>query len=210
VDPASGLQTPFSFGINLMEPSGIVETLRGDILVVDQSGPAGGQGRVNKITRAGAQSVFSNAGLFSDALGPKGLARGASGSLFVADRGYDNTNNPDGKVLRLNGANGAQAQLAFGGQLVDPTDVVEDPPRCFAQPATIVGSPGKDKLRGTRFGDVIVGLKGKDTIKGRGGKDLICGGPGPDNLVGGGKKDRCNGQGGEDVSKGCEKERRIP
>jgi Ca2+-binding RTX toxin-like protein len=42
--------------------------------------------------------------------------------------------------------------------------------------ATIVGTAGDDRLKGTRAADVIVGGKGVDEIYRLGGDDLICGG----------------------------------
>jgi hypothetical protein len=74
--------------------------------------------------------------------------------------------------------------------------------RCGGKTATIVGSLGKDVIRGTGGRDVIVGLGGKDKIKGRGGKDIICGGSGNDTLVGGAKRDRLFGGPGRDVLRG--------
>ncbi len=52
-------------------------------------------------------------------------------------------------------------------------------PSCFGEPATLVGTPGRDTLIGTPAADVIVGRTGADIIKGRGGRDLICAGLGP-------------------------------
>lgn len=72
------------------------------------------------------------------------------------------------------------------------------PPRCLGRPATIVGTPGRDILRGTRGDDVIAALGGADVVRGRGGDDLICGGPGADRLAGGAGRDRLLGRGGRD------------
>ncbi len=97
----------------------------------------------------------------------------------------------------------------------------EPVPRCLGRPATIVGTAGADRIRGTRRSDVIVGRGGADRIEGRGGADLICGGGGNDTLiggagddvlVGGAGRDRlrggrgddwCNGGAGRDVVTGC-------
>jgi hypothetical protein len=57
--------------------------------------------------------------------------------------------------------------------------------RCGGQAATIVGTPGKDRLRGTAGRDVIQALAGNDRIDGLGGDDVICGGTGRDTIVGG-------------------------
>ncbi|HEX5984156.1 MAG TPA: hypothetical protein VFY69_08120 [Solirubrobacterales bacterium] len=64
------------------------------------------------------------------------------------------------------------------------------PPRCFGREATIVGTPGSDRLVGTHRRDVIVARGGRDTVYGRGGNDLICGGGGRDLLRGGAGRDR--------------------
>lgn len=58
-------------------------------------------------------------------------------------------------------------------------------PSCQGKAATIVGTPGPDRLTGTGRADVIVGGAGDDVIDGLRGNDLICGGPGADRLLGG-------------------------
>jgi uncharacterized delta-60 repeat protein len=70
--------------------------------------------------------------------------------------------------------------------------------RCDGKRATIVGTNGKDRLRGTRHADVIVGLGGNDTISGLGGNDTICGGRGTDKLTGGSGNDYISGGPGND------------
>ncbi|MGH2692370.1 MAG: LVIVD repeat-containing protein [Actinomycetota bacterium] len=69
----------------------------------------------------------------------------------------------------------------------------------------VVGSVGKDVLRGTRGDDVLCGLAGRDRIKGRGGDDLIFGGTGRDSLFGGQGRDRCHGGAERDqLARSCE------
>ncbi len=58
-------------------------------------------------------------------------------------------------------------------------------PRCHGMPATIVGTPGDDRIRGTRGPDVVVALDGNDWVVGLGGDDVLCGNGGSDDLVGG-------------------------
>lgn len=80
------------------------------------------------------------------------------------------------------------------------------PPRCHGRPATIVGTPGKDRIVGTRGADVIVARGGADRVQGAGGDDLICGGRGADELRGGTGSDRVYGGAGTDVvfaDRGC-------
>ena len=69
---------------------------------------------------------------------------------------------------------------------------------CLGQPATIVGTAGKDVLNGTGGNDVIVGLGGADTINGGGGNDLICAGDGNDVVAGAAGRDRIDGGAGKD------------
>lgn len=73
---------------------------------------------------------------------------------------------------------------------------------CQGINATIVGTPGDDKLVGTRRNDVIDGLGGNDTIIGKGGNDKLCGGPGNDTLLGGSGNDKISGGSGADTIKG--------
>ena len=88
---------------------------------------------------------------------------------------------------------------------------------CDGQAATIVGTPGPDRLIGTRGNDVVVGLGGADVIRTFSGEDLICagrgadrvragiwadhvfGGAGHDRLIGGGGADRLAGNKGADL-----------
>jgi hypothetical protein len=61
-----------------------------------------------------------------------------------------------------------------------------------------VGTPGKDKLKGTKKKDGILGLGGNDKLSGKKGKDGLCGGQGKDKLKGGPGKDKLNGGPGKD------------
>ena len=75
-------------------------------------------------------------------------------------------------------------------------------PKCMGKPATIIGTAGKDTLRGSPRADVIVAKGGRDLIKGRGGKDLICAGGGNDTVIGGGGADVIASGAGNDTVKG--------
>ena len=70
--------------------------------------------------------------------------------------------------------------------------------RCGGRRATKVGTPGADRIRGTRRADVIAGLGGRDVIRGLGGKDTICGQGGRDRLLGGPGRDLLLGGRGPD------------
>ena len=74
-------------------------------------------------------------------------------------------------------------------------------PRCAGRRATIVGTPGRDRLRGTRRADVIVALRGNDRVAAGAGRDIVCGGAGDDHLIGGRGRDRLLGGPGRDRTK---------
>jgi uncharacterized delta-60 repeat protein len=80
-----------------------------------------------------------------------------------------------------------------GGEGQGAGDPPPPAPRCAGKPATIVGTAGRDRLRGTRRADVIVALGGNDRVIGRGGNDVVCGGRGRDLLSGGRGRDRLSG-----------------
>ncbi len=69
---------------------------------------------------------------------------------------------------------------------------------CRGIPATIVGTPGADRLVGTGGPDVIAGLGGGDNVLAFSGRDLICSGGGNDRIVAGSALDRVFGGGGAD------------
>lgn len=71
------------------------------------------------------------------------------------------------------------------------------PPTCQGRPATIVGTPGDDRLTGTSGPDVVVARGGDDRVRGLGGDDLLCGGPGADDLLGGPGDDELRGGAGK-------------
>lgn len=73
---------------------------------------------------------------------------------------------------------------------------------CFGVPATIVGTNGNNRLKGTSRDDVIVGLGGNDIINGKGGNDRICGGKGKDVIIGGRGNDFLDGGSGFDILSG--------
>ena len=70
--------------------------------------------------------------------------------------------------------------------------------KCKGRSLTIVGTQGKDRIKGTKGRDVISALGGNDRVRGGRGKDVICGGRGNDRLRGGVDKDRLVGQNGKD------------
>jgi Ca2+-binding RTX toxin-like protein len=75
---------------------------------------------------------------------------------------------------------------------------------CHGVAATMVGSRGFDRLRGTDGRDVIVGFGGNDKIHSRGGRDLICGRHGDDDVTAGPGRDRIlGGPGSDDIWAGA-------
>ncbi len=70
---------------------------------------------------------------------------------------------------------------------------------CNGLAASIVGTPGADRLKGTPGADVIVGLGGADAITAADGDDHICGGSGPDTISASSDNDTLLGGSGSDV-----------
>lgn len=83
-----------------------------------------------------------------------------------------------------------------------PHDIVVQPRRCGGRFPTLVGTTGRDVLRGSRFADVISTLGGRDVVRGLKGNDVVCGGKGRDRLLGGAGRDRLLGGAGRDVLRG--------
>ncbi|HEY1237248.1 MAG TPA: hypothetical protein VGE91_02855 [Solirubrobacterales bacterium] len=86
------------------------------------------------------------------------------------------------------------------------------PRRCGGRVATVIGTAGRDVLRGSRGPDVIATGAGRDRVVGGRGNDRICtgagrdvirGGPGRDTLVGGRGGDRIRGGPGRDRCPGA-------
>lgn len=103
---------------------------------------------------------------------------------------------PDGEELAA-GSDPLAADSDGDGvdDAVDPLPTVID---CEGYPATIIGGPSADNLRGTNGDDVIHGLGGDDRIDGKRGNDVICGGSGHDDLKGGSGDDTIHAGAGDD------------
>jgi Ca2+-binding RTX toxin-like protein len=76
------------------------------------------------------------------------------------------------------------------------------PAACAGTDATIAGTRGSDRLRGTDDDDVIAAKGGDDTVIGLRGDDLVCGRGGDDTLRGKGGDDTLRGGGGKDQLRG--------
>ena len=83
-----------------------------------------------------------------------------------------------------------------------PAEARAPRPSAPASATTIMGSAGRDRLKGTRKADVIAGLGGNDTVNGLAGNDIVCGGAGADKLTGGAGADHLLGDAGADILTG--------
>ena len=125
------------------------------------------------------------------------MALEASGQLVVAD--FTAGGPPgDGSVFRVNVGSGAITPVIEGEPLARSFGVAVEPPRCGGRLATVVGSSGPNRIRASRFADVIATLGGRDRVIGAGRNDIVCGGKGPDLLWGGKGADRLLGGPGND------------
>jgi uncharacterized delta-60 repeat protein len=115
----------------------------------------------------------------------------------------------DGKIVVAGGSNNAALVARLQGDPVgggggggggggNTTKV----PRCLGKKATVVGTNGKNKLKGTKRADVIVALGGNDTISSLGGNDVVCGGNGNDKISTGSGNDKVSGGNGKDKESG--------
>lgn len=95
----------------------------------------------------------------------------------------------DSRAGNLSGADGEEVADVFLRRPI----YAKEPAllRCAGRIATIVGTPGRDSIKGTKSKDVIVALGGDDTIHSYTKADVICAGPGRDDVDAGD-----NGEGG--------------
>lgn len=148
------------------------------------------------ITRsaAGLVSVYNNGALrisYDDSASGIGLLAGNSLEFFKDNLGEESA--------------GAVARIRIYDDALSPAEILAPPACqqfCAGRLATITGTPGNDKLKGTARRDVIAALGGNDTASGLAGNDLICGGAGRDRLKGGPGRDTLRGEAGKDVLKG--------
>jgi Tol biopolymer transport system component len=95
----------------------------------------------------------------------------------------------DSRAANLSAADEDRFADVFRRQLV----YAKEPqlPRCAGRIATVIGSAGRDVLKGTERKDVVVALGGDDRIDSFAGADVVCAGPGKDVVDAG-----SNGSGG--------------
>jgi len=113
--------------------------------------------------------------------------------------------NFEGAIGRAN-LDGTQVDQSFiglpSGAFVEELAVNALPATCVGSDATIAGTRGSDRLRGTKGADVIAAGRGNDTVTGLQGDDLVCGGRGADELRGQGGDDDLRGGRGRDTLAG--------
>jgi predicted outer membrane repeat protein len=153
-------------------------------------------------TLVGAQAMF-----FSDCLW---TFTPGSGDVFNADVSLGPLANNGGPTLThvlpagssaldRGGACPATDQRGAPRSLKPPCDAgAYERVKCAGRVVTRVGTPGRDKLKGTKKSDGILGLAGRDLLRGLGGRDSLCGGKGRDRLIGGKGPDRLRGGPGRD------------
>jgi len=111
-------------------------------------------------------------------------------------------------ILRVAGQSGKAIPTAaadrLSGQAEDMRGTLSCRTRisCGGEAATIAGTDGADRLRGTSGDDVIAAGGGNDRVVGLGGDDVVCGGAGADLLRGQGGDDALRGGSGKDELRG--------
>ena len=179
------------------EPSDLTLDARGRVLVADGEAGAGHDGAIFRFRPGRAPSLLATSPLFD---GPVGIARDTRGRVVVSDTSANPNSLPGSPGALFRVLPGGQPRLLSASALLEePNDAEVVPPRCIGRLATVVGSPARDVLRGTRFADVIAGLAGADRIFGLRGNDRICGGTGRDRLLGGKGADKLRGGPGRDL-----------
>jgi len=126
------------------------------------------------------------------------LTRGAM-VRKITDLTHWNINAVESFAYQYTGDPALNAQDPYRSSDHDPLILgIDLSERCAGRRPTIVGTPGRDVLRGTNRPDVIMGLGGADVISGGNGADIICGGSEADILDGGNGNDQILGGFGAD------------
>jgi uncharacterized delta-60 repeat protein len=191
----NGIST-FSFGDTLEAARGVV--LQPDGKIVVAGGAMGGIGVARLQPGGDLDTTFNQTGKQTLDFNPQsldsgdGVALAPGGAMVVV--GSSGSNTTVGRLLGDPAAPGGGGGGGGGG--------AGSVPRCAGHRATIVGTNGRDNLKGTRKADVIVALGGSDKISGGSGNDIICGGDGNDSISGGNGSDKVYGQDGKDKLSG--------
>jgi Tol biopolymer transport system component len=151
----------------------------------DKVSPVDADARVDVFVRDMTKGLTVTASRASGALGVPG--DGASSAPSVSADGTLVAF--DSRAANFSSADGDDVADVFLRHVV----YAKEPalPRCAGRIATIVGTPGRDVIKGTKSKDVIVALGGDDTIHSYTKADVICAGPGRDDIDAGD-----NGEGG--------------
>jgi Tol biopolymer transport system component len=147
--------------------------------------PVDGDGRVDVFVRDMTKGLTVTVSRASGRLGVPADGPSAGASISADGRlvAFDS------RATNLSAADGDKFADVF---LRRPVYTKEPPlPRCAGRIATIIGTPGRDVLEGTRSKDVIIALGGDDRVKSYTRADVICGGAGRDEIDAGD-----NGEGG--------------
>jgi Tol biopolymer transport system component len=200
-----------SFDINVFVRDLSTEKLK--LVSVGDEGKAGDGKRAPAISADGRYVAFQTRG---DKVSPidadarvdvfvRDMTRGltvtvsrASGTLGVPADGPSSTASVsadgalvafDSRATNLSTADGDEVADVFLRRVV----YAKEPslPRCAGRIATILGTPGRDNIKGTKSKDVIIALGGDDRIRSYTKADVICAGPGRDQIDAGD-----NGEGG--------------
>ena len=115
----------------LAAPAAAVKLKSGDLVVSDtrypSATPLNGQGAIFQVNPgSGAQTVIAQAGNFAE---PEDVEVLGNGQLIVADKGENGQPAPtlNGKVIRVNPANGTQVVVAQNGSMFNPTAITVAP-----------------------------------------------------------------------------------
>jgi Ca2+-binding RTX toxin-like protein len=86
------------------------------------------------------------------------------------------------------------ALVLAGGFIAAVPSAQAAPTTCQGRAATIVGTPGDDRITGTSGADVIIARGGDDVVRAGRGDDVVCGGDGADTISGGPGGDELYGE----------------
>jgi Ca2+-binding RTX toxin-like protein len=225
IDPGGNEAVPIADGVDIFGivalPDGrlMTSTLDGEFLLFGPDGGApdpltvSGQipGDVYGLgVDARGRILFGEQGegdVFRLTIGTGWITRLATGGGLLGDGAYQAVEMANGKIavaagekgiVVVNPKTGGKSRLTRPGKIEFAEGISIEPPKCAGRLANIVGTNKRDKLKGSKFPDVIAGLGGDDEIKGLGGDDRLCGNGGDDLLVGGPGDDRLNGGPGHD------------
>ena len=127
------------------------------------------------------------------------VSRFPNGDFLASD-----TDDSEGfEGLRRLGRKGSPLTTFSGDSDFDyPHDAVIEPKKCKGKWPTVVGTDRKEKIKGSKFDDVISALGGNDKVNAGKGNDIVCAGKGNDKVNGAKGKDVLKGQKGRDKLNG--------